>query len=151
MSRARSCAHNDEHGDRNRNKKNLHRVKGPRSMWNRKFNNGDGWPKPRKVEFWGAGQASFSQAFDQDSEKRLSPSRSVWTVQWNLSVIKLECVEIPGTKFCCGSVEILEGSTPSESESGDCNLTTELITMLSDDLFNCCCCSKVYSNVKMYK
>ena len=46
-------------------------------MWNRKFNNGDDWPRPSKVEFWGAGQASFS--FDQ--EKCLSPSRSVWTVQ----------------------------------------------------------------------
>ena len=53
-----------------------------------------------------------------------------------------------GTKLieaCCGLFETLEGSTPSASESDNYSLTSELITMLSDDLFNCCCCPKVHS------
>ena len=57
-----------------------------------------------------------------------------------------------GTKLieaCCGLFETLEGSTPSASESDNYSLTSELITMLSDDLFNCCCCQMVYSYLKI--
>ena len=54
-------------------------------------------------------------------------------------------MKILGTKLievCYGLFETLEGSTPSALEYDNYNLTSELITMLSDDLFNCCCCPK---------
>ena len=39
-------------------------------------------------------------------------------------------------EVCCGLFETVEGSTRSASESDNYSLTSELITMLSDDLFN---------------
>ena len=48
-------------------------------------------------------------------------------------------MKILGTKLievCCGLFETLEGSKPSPLEYDNYNLTSELTTILSDDLFN---------------
>ena len=71
-------------------------------------------------------------------------SRNAWlSQQFSLN----STMKILGTKLievCYGLFETLEGSTPSALEYDNYNLTSELITMLSDDLFNCCCCPKVH-------
>ena len=94
----------------------------------------------------------------RDAQQRfLLIGRNAWLSQQNRREEQISlnsAMKILGTKLievCCGLFETLEGSTPSALESDNYNLTSELITMLSDDLFNGCCCPKVYSYEKIYK
>ena len=87
---------------------------------------------------------SVSKIFFWLVETPGSPSRLVWKVKWKFQ-------DPYWLKFCCNFVETLEGSTQWACESDDYNLTSKLITMLSDDLFNYFCCPKVYFNLKLYK
>ena len=90
------------------------------------------------------GDSSCCRASEQKSQKVLGPCFS------------MNCPKYLKTR---ASPTRLEGSTRSASESVAQSgwfwqqqfWAIWLIMMLSDDLFNCGCCSKVYSNLKVYR
>ena len=99
------------------------------------FRNGDDWQRPVVTQ-------SSSETLSKDF---LLISRNVCLSQ---QISLNSTMKILGTKrieVCYGLFETLEGSTPSALEYYNYNLTSELIAILSEDLFNCCCCPEVHS------
>ena len=76
------------------------------------------------------------------SKDFLSIGKNAWLSQ---QICLISTMKILGTKLievCCGLFETLQGSTQSVLESDNYNLTSDMITILSDDLFNCAAAQK---------
>ena len=125
----------------------LHRAKGPLPDQDQskiaEFSNGDDCLRPVMTQ-------SSSETFSKDF---LLIGRNAW-LSGSQQISLNRTMKILGTKLiavCCGLSENLEGFTSSALESDTYNLNSESITALSYDVFNCCCCPKVHSYLKIYK